>query len=200
MAYRILVVKAEQDFVASLANLLSGYGDGFAVSIAVDRKEALNELQSGVFDRIVTSLKIPRISDGYLFLSHIVKTLTEQKIIVVVDEKSEEVERSLHNLGIKQLFSVGNVKGVLQAVLEDAGMARQATPTAMAGTAKVGDLSVERIQTALNKVMGPVGNMIFTDIASQVGDNKDLQRIVTLIAKEIGEEKKIALFHQHLRA
>lgn len=198
MAYRILVVKAEQDFVAALCDRLSDFGDGFTVSSATDRREAMNQLRSGVFDRVVTALKIPRISDGYLLLSHLVKNLNSQKVIVVVDEKSEEVERGLHNFGIKQLFSAGNVKGVLQVLLEDVGGTRQPPPPADKGI-EAGTLSIERIQKALNWVMGPVGGMIFEDVASRAGGSDDLQRLVSLIADEIGEQKKITLFHQHLR-
>jgi CheY-like chemotaxis protein len=198
MAYRILVVKAEHDFVTTLASQLGGYGESFAVSSVVGRKEAINELKNGVFDRIVTALKIPRISDGYLFLSHIGKTLAYQKVIVVVDDKSDEVERSLHNLGIKQMFSAANVKGVLQSLLEDAGLGQRQSMVA-ARVGEGGDLSIDNIKTALSLVMGPVGNMIFNDIASRVGDSGDLQQLVSLIANEIGEEKKISLFQQHLR-
>jgi len=198
MAYKILVVKAEQDLVAALSDRLSDFGDGFTVSSVTDRREAMNELKSGVFDRIVTALKIPRISDGYLLLSHIVKNFSSHKVIVVVDEKSEEVERGLRNFGIKKLFSAGNVKGVLQALLEEVGMMRQPVPAGNSG-GESGNLSVERIRNALNWVMGPVGGMIFADIAARAGGSADLQRLVSLIADEIGEEKKITLFHQHLR-
>ena len=198
MACRILVVKAEPDFVAALSDQLRDFGDGFTVSSVVDRREAMNELKSSVFDRIVTALKIPRISYVYLLLSHIAKNFSSQKVIVVVDEKSDEVERGLHNFGIKRLFSAGNVKGVLQALLEDG----ETTAQAPALTNREGEgetLSVERIQNALNWVMGPVGGMIFEDVASRIGGSDDLQRLVSLIANEIGEEKKITLFHQHLR-
>jgi hypothetical protein len=87
---------------------------------------------------------------------------------------------------------------VLQSLLEDAGLGQRQSMVA-ARVGEGGDLSIDNIKTALSLVMGPVGNMIFNDIASRVGDSGDLQQLVSLIANEIGEEKKISLFQQHLR-
>ncbi len=198
MAYKILVVKAEQDFVSTLNALITGYSKDLDFSFVAGRKEAMLELKNGVFDRIVTALKIPRISDGYLFLSHAVKTFTQQRVIVVVDEINDEVMRSINVLGVKQLFSAANAKGVLQAILEDSGLIvveRKSSTKDM----DVGQVSVDKIKIALNWVMGPVGNMIYSDVVATVGNQNDLSRIINLIAGEIGEEKKIALFREHLQ-
>ncbi len=198
MAYKILVVKAEQDFVSTLNALITGYSKDLDISFVAGRKEAMLELKGGVFDRIVTALKIPRISDGYLFLSHVVKTFTHQRVIVVVDEINDEVMRSIHVLGVKQLFSASNAKGVLQAILEDSGLIAVERKS---GTEDmdVGQVTLDKIKIALNWVMGPVGNMIFSDVVATVGNQNDFSRIINLISGEIGEEKKIALFREHLQ-
>lgn len=198
MAYKILVVKAEPEFVSTFNMLLAGYGKDLDISHAVGRKEAMVELQTGVFDRIITAVKIPRISDGYIFLSHIVKTLSSPRIIVVVDEKSDEVERSIHKLGIKQLFPATNVKGVLQAILEDAGLKSVERPH-QAQPFDLGLLTIERIKNSLNWVMGPVGKMIFDDVAKEAGNQNDLNTLVNLIVRDIGDEKKAAMFRDHLK-
>ena len=197
MAYRILVVKAEQEFVLAFNTLLAGYGKNLDISYAVGRKEAMIELKTGVFDRIITAVKIPRISDGYIFLSHIVKTLSSPKIIVIVDEKSDEVERSIHNLGIKKLFSASNVRGVLQTILEDAGLKTTGQPI-QTQPAELGQLTIDKIKNSLSWVMGPVGNMIYNDATAQISNKSDLNILVGLIVREIGDEKKAAMFRDHL--
>ncbi|MBU1566916.1 MAG: hypothetical protein KJ630_14990 [Proteobacteria bacterium] len=198
MAYKILVVKAEQEFVSTLNTLITSYNNDLSFSFVAGRKEAMLELQKGMYDRIVTALKIPRISDGYLFLSYIVKTLTCPQIIVVVDEKNDEVMRSINVLGIKKLFSASNVKGVLQAILEDSGLIDVQTKSELKDL-DVAHLSVDRIKNSLNWVMGPVGNMIYCDAAASLKNQNDLSTLINLISGEIGEEKKIALFRDHLR-
>lgn len=198
MAYKILVVKAEQEFVSTLNGLITSYSKDLEISFVAGRKEAMLELQKGMFDRIVTALKIPRISDGYLFLSYIVKTLTNQKVMVVVDEKNDEVLRSINILGVKQLFSASNVKGVLQAILEDSGLIdvqRKSDTKAL----DISQLNLDRIKIAVNRVMGPVGNMIYSDATASLGNQNDLSMLIDLISREIGEEKKVALFHDHLK-
>lgn len=197
MAYRILVVKAEQEFVATLKSLIIGYKNDFDISFVAGRKEAMTELNAGVFDRIVTPLNIPRISDGYLFLTHIVKTLTSKKVIVLVDGKSNEVERSINTLGIKHLFSASNVKGVFQALLEDAGL-KTVQNAGESEPFDVGRLTVDMIKTSLNLVMGPVGNMIFIEAATKVANPNDIKSLINTIVNEIGDKKKIALFRTHL--
>lgn len=197
MAYKVLVVKAEQDFASALNTLVTGYGKNFALSFVAGRKEAMTQLQSGMFDRIVTGLKIPRISDGYLFLSHIAKTFAHQKITVVVDERSDEVLRSINVLGIKQIFSASNVQEVLQSIIEDSGLV-SVQKNSEAQKRDVGSLDVDTIKNALNWVMGPVGNMIFNDVLASAENQGDLNSLIDLIAGEIGDEKKIALFRSHL--
>jgi hypothetical protein len=198
MAYKVLVVKAEQDFASALNTLITGYGKNFALSFVAGRKEAMTQLQAGMFDRIVTGLKIPRISDGYLFLSYIAKTFAHQKITVVVDEKSDEVMRSIKVLGIKQIFSASNVQEVLQSILEDSGLISVQKKSEVQKI-DVGHLNLDNIQNALNWVMGPVGNMIFSDVSATAENQGDFSTLIDLIAEEIGDEKKVALFRDHLK-
>ncbi|MFH0780640.1 MAG: hypothetical protein V2B20_01645 [Pseudomonadota bacterium] len=198
MAYKVLVVKAEQDFASALNTLKTGYGKNFALSFVAGRKEAMTQLQTGMFDRIVTGLKIPRISDGYLFLSYIAKTFAPQKITVVVDEKSDEVMRSIKVLGIKQIFSASNVQEVLQSILEDSGLISVQKKSEVQKI-DVGHLNLDKIQNALNWVMGPVGNMIFRDVSATAENQGDFSTLIDLIAEEIGDEKKVALFRDHLK-
>lgn len=198
MAYKILVVTAEQDFASVLNPLIVHYGTSFSLSFADGRKEAMTHLQSGIFDRIVTGLKIPRISDGYLFLSHLVKTFAHQKITVVVDEKSDEVIRSINLLGIRQIFSTSSVQEILQAILEDSGRIGVSKKND-AQERDVAHLNLEKIQTALNWVMGPVGNLIFSDVSARAKGQGGLNVLIEMIADEIADEKKIALFHDHLQ-
>lgn len=199
MAYKILVVKAEKEFATTLNALIAGYGNKFKMSYVAGRKEAMSELQTNAFDWIITALKIPRISDGYLFLSHVVKTLIHKKVIVVVEEKNDEVLRSINILGVKQLFPATNVGAVLQTILEDSGISDVSKESDIKDIG-VSRLSSEKIKTALNKVMGPVGTLIFNDAAEEMDNSDDLNRLVHLIIREIGEEKKISLFRNHLNA
>jgi CheY-like chemotaxis protein len=163
MSLKILIVKSENDFFSQLNDLFTSRGEKFDVTCVSNRKEAITALQETTFDRIITALKIPRISDGYIFLSHVLKILGNDKVFVVVDEKSDQIMRSMNHVGAKHLYSASNVKDFLSVL---APTDRTGSPVVAGKSAN--DLSpdaitedVEKVKDDLGLVTGPSGGMYF---------------------------------------
>ena len=186
------MVQSETDYHARFAELHSPYQETLDVTFASNRKEAIDVLGANPFDRVVTALKIPRISDGYLLLSHILKGIGRDKVIVLADEKSEEVERSINMLGVGLVHSTSNIKGLLQILLEAAGIVpsepehlKARSPITVAS-----GLDLDTVNAALGLVMGPVGAMILEEATDQWQDRENIGELLGLIETEIAEMGK----------
>ncbi|MGB3211146.1 MAG: hypothetical protein WBB19_10615 [Desulforhopalus sp.] len=198
MLHRVLLVKSDIYSDSKLMDLLSENISAFDFTIVKDRKEAGAVLKQKSFDQIVTALKIPRISDGYVFLAQIVdKYFKNESIVVVVDEKTENVVSSLNSRGVKHIYSADNLESVVAVLAKAIGIT-----SSVSGTRQVGPAGekhdLDKVKTVLNYVMGPVGNMIFSDVVHRWQDHNDLNELYILIQNEIQDDDKIKLFRESL--
>ncbi len=197
MSRRILVVKSEVYSYSKLKGLLSPYRHALDFTFAENRKEASEVLKGASFDKVVTALKIPRLSDGYLFLAQLTeKYFKSESIVVVVDEKTDNVITSLNSRGIVHIHSVTDLEGVV-------GVLNKETGITSSGDENVQDVinansDLEKVKTILNYVMGPVGNMIFKDVVRRWQNHNDMNELFTLIKNEIKDQNKIDQFIENL--
>lgn len=198
MPRRILIIKSETYLSSKLKDLLSDYIDTFDFTFVKNRKEAEAVLKQTPFDQVITALKIPRISDGYVFLAQIVdKHFKSEDIIVVVDEKTDNVITSINSRGIEHIYPATNLESIAKALVKRAGLTLhdsnndQITPPGV-------NYDLEKVKTVLNYVMGPVGNLIFSDVVSRWNNHNDLNELLNLIQTEINDQDKIKLFHDSL--
>jgi DNA-binding NtrC family response regulator len=113
MSCRVLVVTSEIDLASRLNKLLSDHKSSFEFTLVENRKEATAVLSQESFELVITSLKIPRITDGYLFLTRLVDTeINSKKVIVVVDEKTDSVITSIKSRGVAHIYLVNDLKSV----------------------------------------------------------------------------------------
>jgi DNA-binding NarL/FixJ family response regulator len=198
MLHRILVVKSESYWSSKFKDLLSNYNDTFDFTFVEDRKEAVAVLNKASFAQVITALKIPKLSDGYLFLAQIAdKHFTSENIILVVDEKTDTLTSNLNSRGVVHLFPSKNLDKMLQFLVK-ANRKTSSVSDMIAGVTADMSHDLERVKTALNYVMGPVGNMIFKDVVRRWQDHNDLNELFNLIQLEIKDQDKIKLFHDNL--
>ena len=198
MSFRVLVVKSEIYLASELEDLLSDYSKAFDFTFVENRKEAVTILKQESFDRVVTALQIPRISDGYLFLSQLVdKHLKSENIIVVVDEKTDNVITSINSRGVVHIYSATSLESVVKVLVKAVGTTSSVNKK-MQGSIAAVNYDLEKVKTELNYVMGPVGNMIFTDVVNRWQDHNNLSELLNLIQIEINDKEKIELFRDRL--
>ena len=198
MPRRILIVKSETYLSSKLKDLLSDYIDTFDFTFVENRKEAGAVLKQTPFDQVVTALKIPRISDGYVFLAQIVdKHFKSEDIIVVVDEKTDNIIQSINSRGVEHIYPATNLQNIAKALVKRAGLTLHNSNNGQVTPPDV-KYDLEKVKTVLNYVMGPVGNLIFSDVVSRWHDHNDLSELFNLIQTEIKDQDKIKLFHDNL--
>lgn len=194
MSRRILVVKSEAYSFSKLKGLLSPYRHAFDFTFVENRKEASDALKGAPFDKVVTALKIPRLSDGYLFLAQITeKYIKSDGIIVIVDETTDNVITSLNSRGVVHIYSATGLEGVVGALNKANGVSSSMGENAQDDIITA-NYDLENIKTRLNYVMGPVGNMIFNDVVRRWQDHHDLNELFNLIKNEIKDQNKIDQF------
>lgn len=198
MPCRILVVKSEIYLASELRNLLSAYNNAFDLTFVENRQEATAVLKQESFDHVVTALQIPRISDGYVFLAQLVaKHIKSDNIIVVVDEKTDNVITSINSRGVVHIYPATHLGSVVNVLVKAVGITSSVNSNTQGAIADV-HYDLEKVKTELNYVMGPVGNMIFTDVVGRWQDHNDLSELFNLIQIEINDQDKIELFKDRL--
>jgi DNA-binding NtrC family response regulator len=196
MSCRVLVVTSEIDLASRLNKLLSDHKSSFEFTLVENRKEATAVLSQESFELVITSLKIPRITDGYLFLTQLVDTDINSKKVIVVDEKTDSVITSIKSRGVAHIYLANDLKIVKKALIEETG--KTSSNDEVQETITDATFDLEKIKTVLNNVMGPVGKMIFTDVVGRWQDHDDLSELLQLIKTEINDQEKIDLFQEHL--
>lgn len=198
MSFKVLFVESDMDIVSGFKEEISDYADQFDIRYAGTREEALSLIDQLDFSKVITGLKIPRISQGYYFLSEIVnKKIEGQHIIIIVDKIDVMVKSSIHAMEIANLFSKTELTGVVQILLASAGLTAsgdQKKSETFAG----GKINLENIKTSLNIVMGPVGDIIFKDVCNRWTNQNNPQELINLIKTEIKDTNKIGLFLENL--
>jgi CheY-like chemotaxis protein len=198
MSMTILVVKPEAEFISRLTAMLSPYAATLSLHIVNSRKEALAALEKGSFQQVVTSLKIPGVSDGYRFLSQIVNKIIEgKKIIALVDQKTDRVRSGIASFGLEHIYTADDLEGIVQVILQNSGLA---SPVVKHLESPL-EISAEegQIRSALSQVMGPVGSLIYQNALKLWKNQEDSKELVRIIATEIGEEEQINQFYKLLR-
>ncbi len=198
MLRKILIVKSDTYSASTLKDLLAAHHNVFDCTLVDNRKEAATALKQQTYAQVVTALKIPRISDGYVLLAQLAdKHIQSNNIIVIVDEKTDSVVTSINSRGVAHIFPAANLNGVVKILVETSGAATSRHKNIQAAIADV-SYDLEKIKSVLNYVMGPVGNMIFADVVVQWHDHNNLNELLELIKNEINDREKIALFQSHL--
>ncbi len=170
---------------------------------ANDRLEALDLLDCNeTIDWLAMSLAIPRISDGYLLLAKIANKqfpFPNEKIAVFVNECTDKVASSIEMHGVENIYAITELKNFFDTIggsdsdEKEGGNNVKETES----TASVDD--VEKIQTALNQVMGPVGRFIFEKWCTSLEDLCQPAELVENIVKEIGNKEQIEQFYKALQ-
>ncbi len=198
MLRKILIVKSDTYSASTVKDLLTAHSNVFDCTLVDNRKEAATAIKQQTFAQVITALKIPRITDGYVFLAQLAdKHINSNNIIVVVDENTDSVITSIKASGVEHIFPASNLDGVVKVLVEASG-------TVSSGHKKIKDTfadvnyDLEKIKTVLNYVMGPVGNMIFADVVGRWHDHNNLVELFDLIKIEINDPEKIALFQGHI--
>jgi len=195
MPATILVVKPDNNLFQQLKQKLRPHQEEFTVHSSDSRIDALEKMEEIDFDLVVSCLEIPRISDGYRFLSTIVgKKIAADKIIVVKKQKGNAADPNITFLGIKNLCTIDDIDGILGIILQD----RSVSPSAekkveMAIPLPLGKSAtdIESLRHALNNVMGPVGPMIFNNAQHSCKNSSDPEELKEKIIAEIDNEEQI---------
>lgn len=202
MSSNLLVVEQKAHFVSQLKYALAEKSKGFTCMSVIDRKQAMIKLQQFQFDKIITSIKIPRVSDGYLFLGHLLKSFRKKDIIVLTSSSNEEISRSITTLGVDHIYQLDDIQGIISLLhpgLEQKANIAQTASHAQLQTADTENLRAEKIQSALQLAMGPVGNMIYEDATMLQKDPDDMRELLQIITAEIAEQDTIQVFLEKLR-
>ena len=199
MSTSILVVKPEAEFTSRLTALLSPHAATLSVHLVKNRKEALAALEKASFQQIVTSLRIPGVSDGYRFLAQVVnKAVESKKIIALVDHKTDGVRAGIAAIGLEHIYAADDFEGIIKVILENAGLV--SAPVKRAATlSETGAVTVTEVRSALSRVMGPVGALIFENAQRLWTNTHDINELVKIIVAEIDEEEQVKQFYNLLR-
>jgi len=121
MAKNILVVAPLGELVTKLSGMFPPQG-AVGVRVVENRKEALSALQVATFHLLVTSLRIPGLSDGYRLLAQIVgKVMPGDNIVVIVDRVTEKIRTDMAFLGLPHLRGGDDIDGIVGTVLDKLG-------------------------------------------------------------------------------
>ncbi len=194
----LVVIKPEAEFISRLTTMLSPYSATLSLHFVNNRKEALATLEMTSFQQVVTSLKIPGVSDGYRFLSQIVnKKIDGKKIIALVDQKTDGVRSDIASFGLEHIYAADDLAAIVPVILQNLGL----TSPVVKHLESPLEISAEegQIRSALSQVMGPVGSLIYQSALKLCKNQDDSTELMKIIAAEIGEEEQINQFYQLLR-
>ncbi|GEM_PF-5698237 len=198
MPRKVLIVTSDTHFITQLNKVLTPFETKIELTFINTRIEALEILKTATFDFIITAIKIPRVTDGYRFLSQIVdKTIKANKILILVDNNPDEVRKSVKTLGITLIFSILNIEEISKAIIRSSGISSSQDNKEALGLEKVTH-DHEKIIIALNLVMGPVGRIIYKKAINAIQEQSNTDELIQSIAFEINDEEKIALFYENL--
>ena len=118
----ILVVDDEKMILRLATEALETLGEDFAVVTAPDGRVAIERLDSGPVDLVLTDLKMP-VMDGYELLSHISRNHRNIPVIVMTGFGSPEIAKRLKRKGvlhyIEKPFEMDELKEKGSSVLAD---------------------------------------------------------------------------------
>jgi CheY-like chemotaxis protein len=94
----ILLVEDEEAIRTPLAELLSHADEEYRVMLASNGREAVNVLDVGTVDLVITDLKMP-VMDGFTLLAHLMRFHPSVPVIVITAYGTAETRRRLKLLG-----------------------------------------------------------------------------------------------------
>jgi len=193
MSTTVLVVNPASAFLGQLSERLAVLHTQIGFKVAANRLEAMEDLGKSSYQFLITSLKIPRLSDGYRFLAQVAgKMIDADKMLVLVDEKTGGVTTSLTGIGLQHIATPKEYDEIAHIVVHRLGLAVPVGKPVTATT--LTSEETEWIRKALNQVMGPVGSRIFEKALSLWGNTGAPEELIAIIAGEIGEEELIDQF------
>lgn len=114
-----LLVDDDEIFSAQLSGVLAEHLKNCAIVMAGNGKEAERITGSSRIDFVITDLNMP-VMDGYEFVSRMRANHPHVPILVITGEKTPEVERRLHALGIPRcLEKPFDVKNMVPWILDE---------------------------------------------------------------------------------
>ena len=199
MPMSILVVNPETAHTSRLTALLLPYAATLSLQSVKNRKEALAALEKASFQQIITSLRIPGVSDGYRFLAQIAnKALESKKIVALVDHKTDGVRAGIAAFGLEHIYVADDFEGIVKVILQNAELVSSPVKQVDSFSETTAVAAVE-IRSALSRVMGPVGSLIYENALKLWVNKNDTSELVNIIATEIGEDEQINQFFNQLR-
>lgn len=195
----ILVVTPDETVARTITSMLTPHGETLQLHVVANRQGAMLALEQSWFQLVVTSLKIPGVSDGYRLVSYLLKNGFDGKnVIVLVDEKSEKAHSGIAAYGIEYIHSVAECDSVITIILKSVGVATAPFPSSAASPQVISSVATEQIRSALSVVMGPVGSYIFQKALTQWKSHDKIQEFLDIIADEIGEKEQVGQFYRVL--
>jgi len=118
----ILVVDDEKMILRLSTEALESLGDDFEVKTALNGKEAVQLLEAGHVDLVLTDLKMPEM-DGYELLSFMSKKYRHIPVVVMTGYGSPEIAKRLKQKGVvhyvEKPFEVDELKEIVSQILSD---------------------------------------------------------------------------------
>lgn len=198
MYVKVLFVKSEMNIINRFKDMIASYKNVFDVSYAGSAKDAISHLEQKPFDNIVTGLEIPKLSEGFLFLSRVrEKKIRGSQIIVIANDITQSLKQSMDSMGIVNLFKKADLDNVLRLLLRLNNIDTASGKNNQDG-GSITRIDMEKVKKSLNHVMGPVGSIIFDDVNSRWKNQNNPQELIELIKSEIGEHRKFQLFMENI--
>ncbi len=203
MSQTILIVNSDPSFIKSAAERTRKNARDINIVSATNRSSAIDILKGvtpvkyAPIDFLFMTLAIPRVTDGYLLIAKVAKTLLPSKnIFVFVNKLTDQVRHSVRLQGVERIHEISQFDSILRQM--SGSSVRIATPKKTPSS--IGSSNdVQKIQAVLNEVMGPVGSFIFEKCFDSDMHRNDTALLIDSIIKEIGGGKQAVQFKKLLR-
>ena len=118
---RILIVDDDPQICETLAEILSD--EGFEVEYALSGEEALQKIDTGSYDVVITDLLMPKV-DGMEILTHVKRVKPKTQVIMItafatIENAVEAMKRGASDY-IAKPFKINEIQSSIKRVLEEA--------------------------------------------------------------------------------
>ncbi|PID43061.1 MAG: hypothetical protein CSB48_07110 [Proteobacteria bacterium] len=191
----VLIVNNDLSFLDSATKLVRQESLGIEIVSATNRLNAMDILKGGAsVDYLLMTFAIPRLSDGYLLFAKVAEKLIPTKnIFVFVNELTAQISYSARMHGVERLYEIGEFDRILKELSDTTA------PEKLVNEPASYTNDPEKIQAALNEVMGPIGSFIFEQCSGAGKHTDDTSLLIANIAKELGSRDLVEQFQKLLR-